>query len=73
MEIIPQAHYELSGRVVAYNHDFIFINKFFDSAALYDLGAAWGELADTKIFKKYFKIYSQKVDRNCIISNGLEI
>lgn len=62
MQIIPQAHYELSGRVIAYNHDFIFINKFFDSAALYDLGAAWGELSDTKTFKQYFKVYSQKVE-----------
>lgn len=62
MELIPQAHYELSGTVVAFNHDFFFINKFFDSAALYDLGASWGKMSDQKFFKKYFKIYSQKVE-----------
>lgn len=62
MEMIPQAHYELSGRVVAYNHDFLFISKFFDSAALYDLGASWGKLSDTELFKKYITVYSHKVE-----------
>ena len=60
IKIIPQAHYELSGLVVAYNHDFFFVNDFFDSAALYDLGASWGELGRKIIYKKYFKCYSQK-------------
>lgn len=62
MELIPQAHYELSGRVVAFNHDFLIVGKFFDSAALYDLGVSWGDLADSKVFKKYFKIYSDKIE-----------
>lgn len=62
MELIPQAHYKLSGTVVAFNHDFLFISKYFDSAALYDLGLSWGELADPDFFKKYIKIYSQKVE-----------
>ena len=60
IKIIPQAHYELSGLIVAYNHDFFFINDFFDSAALYDLGASWGEIGRKIIYKKYFKCYSQK-------------
>ncbi len=61
MEITPQAHYILSGKVIAYNHDFLFISKFFDSAALYDLGASWGKLADKKLLKEYFKVYSHKI------------
>lgn len=61
MEITPQAHYVISGKVIAYNHDFLFISKFFDSAALYDLGTAWGKLADKKLLKKYVKVYSEKV------------
>lgn len=62
MEMIPQAHYTISGTVVAYNHDFFFINKYFDSAALYDIGMAWGDLSDPGYFKKYINIYSQKVE-----------
>ena len=58
--IIPQAHYEMSGMAVAYNHDFIFTNNFFDSAALYDLGTAWGKMGDKNFYRKYFKCYSQK-------------
>lgn len=58
--IIPQAHYELSGQVVAFNHSFVFTNDFFDSAALYDLGTAWGKLGDKKFYNKYYKSYSQK-------------
>ena len=61
MEITPQAHYVLSGKVIAYNHDFLFRTKFFDSAALYDLGAAWGNLADKKLLKKYINVYSHKI------------
>ncbi len=63
MTIIPQAHYILQGQTVAYNHDFLFISDFFDSAALYDIGTSWGDLADKKIFKRYFSTYSQKVER----------
>ena len=62
MEIIPQAHYILSGRVVAFNHDFLFVSKFFDSAALYDLGVSWGKLSDKSFFKKYVETYSSKVE-----------
>ena len=54
------ASYKLSGLVVAYNNDFVFTNGFFDSAALYDLGAAWGQLGDKNFYNKYFKSYSQK-------------
>jgi hypothetical protein len=61
-QIIPQAHYIISGKAVAFNHDFIFVSKFFDSAALYDLGISWGKLADKKFFNKYVKIYSSKVE-----------
>ena len=62
MEIIPQAHYVLSGKVVAFNHDFLFRSPFFDSAALYDLGTSWGKLADKNLFKTYMKTYSSKVE-----------
>lgn len=62
MEVTPQAHYVLSGKVIAYNHDFLFISKFFDSAALYDLGMAWGKLADKKVLKEKVKVYSHKVE-----------
>ncbi len=60
--MMPQAHYVLSGKAVAINHDFWFITEFFDSAALYDLGTAWGKIADKKMFKKYIRTYSQKVE-----------
>lgn len=60
IELIPQAHYKLSGSVVAYNHDFIFTDSFFDSAALYDLGASWGKLGNKDFYNKYFSSYSQK-------------
>jgi len=60
--LIPQASYELSGLTVAKNHDFFFVNDFFDSAALYDLGASWGELGNKNIYKKYFKSYSSKTE-----------
>ena len=60
IKIIPQAYYKISGMVVAHNHTFIFRNDFFDSAALYDIGIVWGPLANKKIFKKYFKCYSDK-------------
>ena len=62
MEIIPQAHYILSAKMVASNHSFIFVSKFFDSAALYDLGSAWGKMADKKLYKKYVKVYSAKTE-----------
>lgn len=61
MEVTPQAHYILSGKVIAYNHDFLFISKFFDSAALYDLGVAWGKLSDKKLLKKQIKVESHKI------------
>ncbi len=60
--IIPQASYELSGLTVAKNHDFLFISDFFDSAALFDLGASWGEIGDKNIYNKYFKSYSSKTE-----------
>jgi hypothetical protein len=62
IKVIPQAHYKLSGMVVAYNYSFVFISEFFDSAALYDLGASWGQLADKKLYNKYFKSYSAKTE-----------
>lgn len=58
--VMPQAHYILSGKTVAYNRDFWFKTEFFDSAALYDLGAAWGKISDKRIFQKYIRTYSQK-------------
>lgn len=58
--IIPMAKYKLSGLVVAYNNDFVFTNGFFDSAALYDLGAAWGKLGEKNFYNEYFKSYSAK-------------
>lgn len=60
--IIPQAHYELSGLVVALNHNFWFKDDFFDSAALYDLGVAWGAIGKKEIYSKYFKSYSAKTE-----------
>ena len=60
--MIPQAHYVLSGRVIAYNRDFLFKSEFFDSAALYDLGASWGDMANKDLFEKYVRVYSDKVE-----------
>ncbi|MBD5401384.1 hypothetical protein HDR58_01090 [bacterium] len=60
IKIIPVAHYELSGLTVAYNHDFFFVNDFFDSAALYDIGTSWGDIGEKKVYNKYFKSYSEK-------------
>lgn len=62
VKMIPQAHYVLSGRAVAINHDFLFISKFFDSVALYDLGTAWGGMTDKKLYNKYLKVYSLKTE-----------
>ncbi len=56
----PQAHYELSGSVAVRTYGSIFVNGFFDSAALYDLGATWGKLADKRFYTKYLKSYSDK-------------
>ena len=56
MTIIPQAYYKISGLVIATNSKFLFINDFFDSAALYDIGISWGQIADKKLFKKYNKL-----------------
>ena len=58
--IKPQAHYELSGSVAAKNYGFVFVGGFFDSAALYDLGATWGKLADKRFYNKYLRCYSDK-------------
>ena len=60
--MIPQAHYVLSGLVIAYNRDFLFKSEFFDSVALYDLGASWGNMANKDLFGKYVRVYSDKVE-----------
>lgn len=60
IKMIPQASYKLSGLVVAHNHQFLFTKGFFDSAALYDLGASWGKMGDKTFYTKYFKSYSEK-------------
>jgi hypothetical protein len=60
--IIPMAYYKLSGIAVATNHDFFQVSDFFDSAALYDLGTAWGSIGRKEIYNKYFKSYSSKVN-----------
>lgn len=60
--VIPVAHYDISCTVVANNYDFLFISDFFDSAALYDLGCAWGKLGDKKYYNANFKSYSTKTE-----------
>lgn len=60
--IKPQAYYKISGLTIAINHDFFFISEFFDSAALYDIGLAWGQLSDKKFFKKNIKCYNDKIE-----------
>jgi len=61
IEIMPQAHYEFSGIAASFNYDDFGGGKnVFDSSALYDLGATWGELGDTEVLKKYFEISSYK-------------
>lgn len=60
--VIPQASYELSGLAVAKNHDFVFRNDFFDSAALFDLGTSWGEIGHLDVYQKYLKSYSAKTE-----------
>lgn len=62
IQIIPQAHYKISGLTVAYNHDFVFISEFFDSAALYDIGLTWGKLGKKSFYNKYFRSYSAKTE-----------
>ena len=62
IKVITQAHYNLAGLTVAYNYTFIFISGFFDSAALYDLGSAWGKLGEKEFYDKYFKSYSAKTE-----------
>ncbi len=60
IKIIPMAHYEMSCMTVAFNHDFLFISDFFDSAALYDLGCSWGRMGDKDYYRNNFKSYSEK-------------
>lgn len=60
IQILPQAEYKISGLVIAYNRSFLTRDDFFDSAALYDIGLAWGKMSDKKFYKKYFESYSQK-------------
>ena len=62
IKIIPMAYYKLSGMVVASNHDFFRVSDFFDSAALYDLGASWGSIGTKPVYSKYFKSYSAKTN-----------
>jgi len=58
--MIPVADYKISGLVVATNRFFLIKTEFFDSAALYDIGIAWGRLGDKKFYKKYFECFSRK-------------
>ena len=58
--IIPVAYYKISGMVIATNRFFLLKTEFFDSAALYDIGLAWGKLGNKKLYKKYFESYSRK-------------
>ena len=58
--LIPKAKYKLSGLVVAHNYQYVFKNGYFDSAALFDLGASWGQLGDKDFYKTYFSSYSAK-------------
>lgn len=62
VNLIPQAHYELSGLTVAYNYTFLFKESFFDSTALYDLGSAWGKLGEKDFYDTYFTSYSAKTE-----------
>ena len=61
IELIPQAHYIINGKVLSYQYD-ISNNqiRFFDSAALYDLALSWGKLSDKTLFNDYFECYNQK-------------
>lgn len=56
----PRAKYKIAGTAIAYNYSFFIRNEFFDSAALYDLGLAWGKLGEKNFYNKYFECYSQK-------------
>lgn len=59
-QLIPQAHYEISGRVVLRNND-IYVGKYFDSVAAYNLGLTWGKtISEPKFFKKYLDAYDDK-------------
>ena len=58
--IKPMAYYKISGLVVATNRFFILKSEFFDSAALYDIGLAWGKLGNKKFYKKHFDSFSRK-------------
>lgn len=64
VELVKQASYSISGRVVAKN--FLFWGNYlpggkrtFQSTALFDLGLVWGDLSDKKILKNY-AFYSAK-------------
>ena len=60
--LIPKASYKLAGTVVAHNHQFLITQGFFDSAALYDLGATWGKLGDKDFYSKHFQSSSAKTE-----------
>lgn len=59
-QLIPQAHYEISGRVIFRNND-IYVGKYFDSVAAYNLGLTWGKtISEPKFFKKHLDVYGEK-------------
>ncbi len=59
-QLIPQAHYEISGRVILESNE-IYPGKYFDSVAAYNLGLTWGKtISEPKFFKKYLDAYEEK-------------
>ena len=60
VQIIPQAHYKIAGRVVLHSND-VYVGKYFDSVAAYNLGLTWGKtISEPKFFKKYLDVYGEK-------------
>ena len=62
--LMAQADYSISGLVVTKNTNFGLRNlsrTTFDGIAFADVGLTWGDMADKKMLKKYFKFKSYKL------------
>ena len=53
--IKPVAYYKIAGLVVSTNRVHLSGSVLPDSAALYDIGLAWGKLGDKHFYKRYFE------------------
>ncbi len=57
VKLTPQAHYEVSGRVLGTNYRLLMVRGFFYSSAPFNIGIGWDKLADRKFYNEYYDTY----------------